>query len=376
MTAQSEKSIQELREEIKRLEDTVAQQKEIIKFRGDELNRLNPREIDKLTGELNVVRDERDSYYRSHRVLQQKVGTCVQLVLGFGPNLGNPEDLLPQVTERVSSLEKQLRIFKRAPMAEEELKKVREEVEVLKKERDANMMLALDAQRDVRRSQEQLKALQVSLGDSAQQQEIKRLRQEIMATRGINEGQRKEIESLRQKQVDFDYRMGEVLKEHAEAKNRYFELKEAEENRIWASTDRNAYDALLAIRDMVVPEVPLGECSAAVIKKVQELQQGYDMQVKATNSMVERLNGLDASLRNERFLKEEIYRVYAELRKLFDLEHVPSIDPKKVHACIVHMLKVKDNEIADVSATLLKERTLACEEIRRLTELIKAEGDK
>lgn len=362
MSEQSEKSIQELREEIKRLEDTVAQQREIIKARGEELARLNLEKIDALTRQLTGVCKERDAYRERQRQTSQQITQCIIAIMGYDPVLSCPEGFLPEVTKKYKELSAQLQreLQSRPPSREHE-------IEALKKERDANMMRALDAERDLRNERFRSEAFKKRVEDlespQLQSQEMQALRAEV-------ERQAKRMAEMTQQYTRAEYELRDTRKEFDDLKQKYIGLRAAEDNRKWATTDKNCYNDFLALRDMILPAVPLGDFRVALLRFVESLRKNAQLEKQNAEGLQKELGTAQAEWKHERFLKEEIYKFYGELRKLFNLEHIASSTPQQVHSSIVHMLTVKTNAIQELDAQLEKERALACETIRALEAMV------
>lgn len=362
MTEQSEKSIQELRDEITRLENTVAQQREIIKFRGDELNKRSPEALDRLRLELSEALDGREAHLQRAVQLRRQIEACVGAVLGYGPKIENIEDCLPSVTARVKDLQKQTEELRQIPVNKNLLEDIR-------KERDEMIMRALDAEKKLR---EQTQLLQSHLSGAV----VAKLQAELKAAVEAKVDMANGSAVVQKRYLDLEYKHRDLDIEHADLKKRHQQLQDAEANRTWASTDKNAYDSLLALRDVIVPHVALGNAREAILHTLEVAQREKAIAQEATREFKNTVEILESELKHEEFLKKEIYTAYAELRRLFNLEHLGAIDPKKVHASIKHMLTRCNEETNKLLEKLENERALACAEIRRLTDIIKAEGDK
>jgi hypothetical protein len=291
----------------------------------------------------------------------------VKAVLGMGPNIANIEDCLPMVTERVKSLFRQTQELRQIPVD-------RQEIEALKRERDANKMEALETRRGLVDERLRSEAFKKRVEDLESSEEIQKIRRSMEK---LETDHRRLIESMSEMRQQYnvsEYELRDVRRERDEIKERYRQLQLVDANRAWATTDRNCYNEFLVLRDAIVPECPLGGAREAILRKWNALVAGTELSERKAQGMQDELQTAKAEWAHERSAKNEVYELYAELRRIFCLDGISATDAKRTHAAIRHMLAKRGEEIKELSERLEKERALACAEIRRLEDLIKTKG--
>jgi hypothetical protein len=374
MTAQSEKSIQELRSEIQRLENTEKLNGETIKRLQAELSHANTEGLEKLRLEIFALKgDNALSQTRIGQLLRQ-VEQCVHQVLGYGPNIGNIEDLLPKVTERVLSLQKQAEDLRRTHVGDALVGEFKREIADLKKERDANKMEALEAQRVMRNEQYRSEAFKRRIDELESSEDLQRAKATVEhLTKELGRAKDK-VSTYGAATTRLEYSLRELEQERDEIEEKYERMSRVDNDRQWACTNKNAYDELLALRDLFVPHAPLGNTREALMRLFNELQSKVRTLSQLCSEKDELATGLEESYVREKVRKEEIHALYNELRDIFHLGGISPTDAKRIHAAIKHMLVQRGEEIRELSEKLEKERTLACEEIRRLQNALNVTG--
>jgi hypothetical protein len=359
MTEKTEKSIQELREEIDRLEQQVRTEAQKRTEAEVRLRQLDPTEFDRLEENFKEVSNDRNLLGEQLAKLRRDLAYALRLCGDRNsPGSYSTEELSDRVVKKIMQLDN-IRLNCIAEV--KDLTNQAPLIDSLKKERDEIMMRALDAERKVR-----------DLSDLLSQHENgERLRKaeaaaaEAVRTRDIAA---KDNTELRKDVVNQRYTLQQREQELEELKARHAELQARNEDREWAAENKNAYDSLLALRDTLAPTVPLQDAcravQAVIISEKMEVQRLSD----SIAVQAHQLHSAEQEAKHEKFLKDQIYGVYAELRRLFNLEHVGSIDVLKVHAVIKGMLDRCSQETQQLLEKLEKERALACTEIRRLQE--------
>lgn len=360
MTEKTEKSIQELRDEIDRLEQQVRTEAQKRTKAEVRLRQLDPAEFDRLEENFKEVSNDRNLRGEQLDKLRRGLEHALRLC-GDRNSPGSYEELCDRVVKKIMQLDN-IRLN-----CIEEVKDLTNQaplIESLKKERDEIMMRALDAERKVRELSDRLSHHE----NGERLKKAEAAAAEAVRTRDIAA---KDNTELRKDVVNQRYTLQQREQELEELKATYDDLHDRNEDREWAAENKNAYDSPLALRDILAPTVPLQDACIAVQAGVNSLRLEVQRLCDGSAVQANKLRSAEQEAKHEKFLKEQIYGVYAELRRLFNLEHVGSIDVLKVHAVIKGMLdrcSQETQQLLEKLEKLEKERALACEEIRRLQE--------